>query len=166
MSEEDVETAEAVIEKEQVEWVFGLTGGELSDEPWLVAVENHGEEEARTFVYWYEGVPEYAAEDHKDRFDEGVQYRTIVKDCSCLVPMHEKLRDEQGEWVLVRTFSSSGETECPAKNDDETKIAEKKCLLCDADPGDEHGFIYLGDGWLEAIYRNQEEKEEDAGTDA
>lgn len=146
---------EAEAEKQQVEWVFGLTGGELADEPWVTA---KGEDEPDTahpvvsFRYWYEGVPDYS----KDTFDDWAteQYRTVVKDCSCLVPLPRTLISAEGKWELKATFTSSGETECPGRQDDEGPLVKmEQCPLCDTDVGEEHGFIYLGDGWVEGIYQ-------------
>jgi hypothetical protein len=65
---------EAAIERERVEWVFGLTGGELEDVPWEPFVPAPDEWEwddafnrvptprltRATFRYWYEGAPAYA----------------------------------------------------------------------------------------------------------
>jgi hypothetical protein len=31
--------------------------------------------------------------------------------------------------------------------------------MCEARIGEEHGFIYLGEGWVEAVYYSPDEKE-------
>jgi ferric-dicitrate binding protein FerR (iron transport regulator) len=71
---ETSEEYEARIERECVEWVFGLTGGELEDKPWepfephpemserdaaFDAEYRHSSSNPRPFRYWYDGVPSY-----------------------------------------------------------------------------------------------------------
>jgi hypothetical protein len=139
-------------ERAQVELVFGLTGGELDDEPW------HG------FAYNYKGVPEYVRSDFTDRYDR--EYRTVVA-CFLYGAPPERIVDDAGEWTLQATYSSSGEAECPLKDIDATEQEEiyahrekhfnlpriARCFLCDEQRGDEHGYLYLGEGWLEAVFK-------------
>jgi hypothetical protein len=139
-------------ERQQVELVFGLTGGELEHEPW------------NGFAYNYEGVPEWAQSDFKDRHDR--EYRTVVA-CFLYGGPPERIVDASGVWTLQATFLSSGETECPLRDVDEEEQEEmyahreqrlnlprtERCFLCDEKRGVEHGYIYLGDGWCDAIFR-------------
>lgn len=109
-------------EREEIEWVFGLTGGELADEPWA----GHR--------YWYEGIPEYAHDDFPPHAEAWGDYRTIVMQ-ALYSPPPERIADPAtGDvWILDKTYSSSGEAELP-------------------DPPGE--TIYIGDGWVEAVYRD------------
>src|SRR5260370_21406033 len=85
-------------ERQQVEWVFGLTGGELDDETW------------NGFAYNFDGVQEWAQSDFKDRYDH--EYRTVVG-CFLYGGPPECIVDTSGVWTLKAAFQSSGETECP-----------------------------------------------------
>jgi hypothetical protein len=142
-------------ERQQVEWLFRLTGGELNDEPW------------NGFMYNYDGVPEYATGDFDDSFDH--EYHTVVS-CFLYGSAPERVVDASGIWLLQQMYLSSGETECPLRDldhEDEEVAYEhrqkqfdlpriERCFLCDEARGDEHGYIYLGDGWGEAVYRLEE----------
>jgi len=136
-------------EREEIEWVFGLTGGELADKPWA----GH--------KYWYEGVPDYAGEDFADD-EEGTQYRTVVCCYACSNPPDE-LGDEEGTYKLAKVYSNSGETTCPGHSDQDNagRVTEEQCPLCDMKQGEKHGYIYLGDGWAEAVYKLEPPEEED-----
>jgi len=152
------------LEREQIEWVFGLTGGELADEPWTVlgapihffrhdplqteAMDEH------VFPYWYEGVPDYS--EIRDKYSE--TYRTVVVD-EMGGPVPGALLDKEGGiWKKIRSFRNSGETECPGRQDEgvvtESSASNGKyCDYCEANIGEDHGYIYLGDGWGEVIYQ-------------
>lgn len=161
--------AEARQEREQVEHVFGLTGGELADRPWTggKSVQESGFSNAPqrdtcerpwTRHYWYEGVPEYAESDF-DTYAE--TYRTTVECALYGRPAVELFDADGARWVFQQSFSHSGETQCPGADDDEHggKVTAAhtaggtECYLCGESEGDEHGYIYLGDGWVEAVYR-------------
>src|SRR5262245_19008898 len=116
-------------ERQQVEWVFMLTGGELDDEPW------------NGFAYNYDGVPEYAASDFEDTFE--YEYRTVIGSFLYGGPP-ERIVAAEGAWELRATFVSSGEAECPLRRE---VVDEERCRLCDETRGEPHGYIYLGDGW-------------------
>jgi hypothetical protein len=158
---DNVETAkknERDADREQIEWVFGLTGGELNDRPFVT--KDHGQ-----FVYWYDGVPEYASSDYPYRFDR--EYVTLVSYSFCGTPF-ETLEDLEGnKWVLQSVFGNSGETECPGQHEgfgivtDGHTAGGDRCYLCDEKRGDKHRYIYLGDGWAEVVYRKEEEEEAD-----
>lgn len=156
------------IEKEQVEWVFSLTGGELADAPLRFA-------EVKTEPYrmagglkgsvltvrrwwrrwWYDGVPEYARRDLTGGWDDQ-NYITIVTDCLFGEPP-KKIIAKGKVWRRVAVYTSSGEGECPghgrAVAEDEAK--DGRCPLCEDPVGKEHGMIYLGDGWAEVVYRTR-----------
>jgi hypothetical protein len=155
------------IERECVEQVFGLTGGELERTPWEPWIEIDpptdsdplaGRSEYRPWYfkqttnrYWYEGAPEYASEYARD-FDH--TYRTVVDDCS-FCPPDEVLHEKGRKWVLVAQFASSGECECPNVEDwdgEKHAVNADGCPLCEESPGKKHGYIYLGDGWYELVY--------------
>jgi hypothetical protein len=145
-------------EQEQIEWVFGLTGGELSDEPWRC--EDTETDRARVFQYWYDGAPDYAEPDFID-YD---QVRTlVVQELYGAAPF--ALKDVYGMWRRVGSFTSSGECECPGKSETPAKDRDSgglvedshcaggsACTLCEEPKGSEHEYIYLGDGWAEVVY--------------
>jgi hypothetical protein len=137
------------VEREQIAWVFGLTGGELSDSPFVTADE-------RTFAYWYDGAPEYDDHDYEDLGFETLM-TVIASELYSREP--DRLVEKDGSvWRRLASFTSSGETECPGQQDDEPTVTDAhcnggdRCVLCDEAKGEEHGFIYLGDGWVEIIY--------------
>lgn len=157
------------IEREQVEYVFGLTGGELDDKPVTFVAgfrEQHGKIEETdlglTWLYHYDSVPEWAYED----FDRDVRssasgdYFTLV-DLGCEYGSRENkiLIDSDGRIYLhVKTYANSGETECPGQHEDEDKVSAEHtmggnvCVLCEAALGEEHGYIYIGPG-AEHVYK-------------
>ena len=147
------ERTEAEIERECVEEVFRLTGGELNDKPWVVFCDPELTEEDR-LAYSYDGTPEWADEAN----DTDHTYVTVVSDCS-----HgeepEKLYTKGSRYEQVQTFVSSGECECPFKHVNEDDVDEddpsktRPCVYCEAQAGEEHGYIYLGEGWCETVYR-------------
>jgi hypothetical protein len=135
--------------KEKIEWVFGLLGGELASEPW----DGH--------LHWYEGAPEYIA----GQYSNTVNYRTVIMDCATTpAPLHVE------NWKLYSTFSNSGEVECPGRWMGDGRVIERDtvevpkdpsgayrvCPYCEGIIGMKHGMIYLGDGWLEAVYYEEE----------
>lgn len=152
---------EKQIERQCVEWVFGLTGGELSDKPLAYTVG--GNDDVHSFEYHFDGVPDYCGKgDYPDLHDSHVDYFTAVTDC-----LYGNAPDEivvaGKRYVQVNSFVSSGETECPGMHDDmndgavtleHADVGGKVCMLCEADLGEEHGYIYLGDGWCEVVYRH------------
>lgn len=149
---------EAAIERQCVEWVFGLTGGELSDKP--LTYMRLGELEPRTFLYHFDGVPEWCASDYPDLHDSHVDYFTAVR-CCLYDEHHEYIEIDGKRYVKVESYVSSGETECPGKHEDSgDKVTPdhcdggRVCVLCEAELGEEHGYIYLGDGWCEIVYRH------------
>jgi hypothetical protein len=142
-------------ERDQVAEVFGLTGGELEDEPWIptYVTDTYNEVRPVTFTYWYQGVPEYAEEDFTDWSWGG--YRTVCRD-EIFGQMPATVTDDEGTWRVVARYSSSGEIECPGRQfDNEVSPFPFPCPYCEAtaDDTDGHGYIYIGDGWAEIVYR-------------
>jgi hypothetical protein len=135
--------------KEKIEWVFGLLGGELASEPW----DGH--------LHWHEGTPEYV----KGHYSDTVNYRTVIMDCATSNPP-----GNIENWKLHSTFSNSGETECPGgwmgdgtvTEQDSVEIPKapegtyRVCPYCENPLRTKHGMIYLGDGWVEAVYEEGE----------
>lgn len=162
------ERSEADIEREQVEWVFGLTGGELEDKPWEpFAPSTEGEKDCtwalgmgglgyassrETFAYHYDGVPDYCGRrEYDDLYANGVEYRTVVYCCLFGSPP-EHVVDGGQLWTRVASYTTSGETECPERQEG-GEVEEDECPLCGADHGEEHSYIYIGEGWSEVVYR-------------
>lgn len=127
------------IEREQVEAVFCLSGGELDapDDTWG--------------PYHYDGQPYYIP-DPPDMWSESIAYRTIV---AC--ELYGAARIPVG-WTRVDHWTSSGETECYCKDGCEEHELPfgpaQTCPLCDGG-----GFIYIGDGWREILCRTDTDYE-------
>ena len=186
---------ELAIERQQVEWVFGLTGGELADEVWANMTEGRysdgeGTGDFYTFGdrYWYEGVPDYM---EKGQYDFWGQQRTVLAFGGGYMDAPDPvIWDGEGEWKLIATFNSSGESPCPYRDYDpigqvdhqgmdprkvgrrEAKLVDQpwvrvaggggrtekrpghkigECPYCEERVGEEHGYIYIGEGY-EAVY--------------
>lgn len=145
-------------EREQIEWVFGLTGGELADKPIAYSYTNdHGEEREGTFLYHYDGVPDYAGKsEFADLYSDDCEYFTAVAFSLWGYPS-EEIQIGGKVFARVQEYLNSGETECPGKqstDDGEDPCADEICPLCEREPGEEHGYIYIGDGWAEVVYRH------------
>jgi hypothetical protein len=141
-------------ERMQIQEVFGLTGGELYDEPWTPTyiTDTFGESRERTFTYWYEDPPAYAMEDFEDW--SSVNYRTVCAN-EMFGQVPATVTDEQGTWSVVARFGSSGEVECPGLVN-AGELAEHipfPCPYCEGDEDSGHGYIYIGEGWSEIVYR-------------
>mgnify|MGYP001606612710 CR=1 FL=1 len=133
---------EAQIERQRIEMVFGLTGGELGNEPWTYTAD--GVDTA--FPYWYDGAPDYV-ERHDVSDLHCREYRTAVVDELC------GLSDTPNGWERRMRFASSGETECGCKQDESHDgEPDPDCLLCEGD-----GIVYIGDGWAEVVYRKRDD---------
>lgn len=120
---------EELTDRQQVEEVFALTGGELMDGPWQPMADDR----EWTFHYWTEFPPAYATED----LDPMADYRTVIRD-DMFGEAPDTLTDGGDTWVKVARFGSSGETELTSS---------------DGKPTGE--YIYLGDGWGETVYRRE-----------
>jgi hypothetical protein len=157
-SDEVSDAIEAWIERQQVEQIYGLTGGELDDKPLLYLDENEG---SHSVAYHYDGVPEWAGDDFADRYECGVDYFTVIDVDNPYGWFQQEMRLSDGRrYFLVKTYTSGGEASCPlgACGNDE-KVGEDStegmtaCPLCEADEGEDHGVIYLGTG-SEAVYKH------------
>jgi hypothetical protein len=135
-------------ETAQIAEVFGLTGGELESEPWRSTAikETSGTLYEVNSFWWYEGAPEWS----ELAKDTSFEYRTQVRDILFGEP---ETVLQPGDWQLVATYLNSGETEC---HHADAGIADADCPLCEGD-----GFIYIGDGWAEVVYRRPVALEED-----
>lgn len=145
---------EAQIERESVEYVFRLTGGELSDKPLACTDDDEGE---HVYTYHYAGVPEYASSDYDDIHSNDCDYFTIVTCCLYGAPPAVLIDGDGKRYDKVTDFVSSGETKCCCADLDEEQedpFKGERCPYCGRDPGEEHGFIYIGDGWCEVVYRH------------
>jgi len=128
------------------------------------------------FHYWYEGVPDYA--ESESGFDVMKTYRTAITwGGGFLGAPDPEMYDGDGVWKLVASYSNSGETECLARTYDpishedhqgreprrvtteEAKgsVDEDRCMLCEEEIGEEHGYIYIGEGY-EAVYELHEQR--------
>jgi hypothetical protein len=159
---------EAAIEREQVERVLRLTGGELDDKPWHYWLAHRYSDgtamdtgdidsfyEGRSH-YWYEGAPDGSEiEDSASR-----NLRTLIAfGGGYMSAPNPELYDGDGIWKLVHSWNHSGETECPGQqyNRDGTKTVTEEtstdgeCHLCEEKIGEDHRFIYIGEGY-EATY--------------
>lgn len=142
-------------EKQQIEVVFGLTGGELNDAPLRYAYGKRSADVAppqfrRGWArYFYDGVPDYDSRQRK----HGGDYITIVA-CEVFGQMPRKIQARGRTWIKVARYGHSGEAECSefgssvreSQTDD-----HGRCILCDEE--DVHGHVYLGDGYAEIVYK-------------
>lgn len=145
--------------REQVEWVFGLTGGELNDKSLRYHKTDEDSDHQYGFAFYYDGVPSYARPDFEHLDENHYDYFTAV---SCELygsSLDELITVEDGKlYKKLKVYTNSGETECPGKSDGDGVVTEEQadpsgfCPYCDESIGDEHGYIYLGDGWCEVVY--------------
>jgi hypothetical protein len=151
---------ETAIERQQVEYIYGLTGGELNDSPLRYWSEDDSEGFCR---YHYDGVPEWATEDFKDANCRNVDYFTTINIDNPYGWFAQSMRMADGRvYHLVKTYASGGEAECPCSSSGcDEKVGEGctkgyvECPLCEATEGEDHGMIYLGTG-SEAVYKHVE----------
>lgn len=141
---------EARIERETVEAVFSLGGGELDDEPTTYTTPD-GEE--HVFTYTYDGPPEYASSEELSDLDECNSFTAIG--CYIYSSPPAQVTIKGTSYKLRATYSSSGETTCPCDGCDEDPFEDQVCPYCKREPGEEHGCAYLGEGWLEAVYERE-----------
>ena len=152
-------------EREEVENVFGLGGGELADEPWA------------GYAYWYDGAPEYASESDLGVHPYEGELRTvIVAGGGYLSPPKDELEADGETWELITSFTSSGEADCwvcGAGGNGKEWWAEEfekahgrpphgadECGLSETTYNDMPGVVYVGDGY-EAVYKLVEEDDEE-----
>jgi len=135
--------------KEEIEQVFALTGGELEDETWVY----HQEGKEGRIAFWYEGQPSYVAQKYYANYRN---YRTAILCCLFSAAPHQ-IPGKPGEkpWMLQEIFASSGEARCSRGG---VPVQDPVCELCGEKFGTSHGYIYLGDGWVEAVYKQESEE--------
>lgn len=166
--------SEAEIEREQVEWVFGLTGGELNDGPFIYhTMSNYSGWVEHQHLYWYDGCPDYVDRAERQEWEETDAVTLVVAGGGYLSPPSPWIVTDRGAWVLVATYTSSGEAECPLRDVEDGEgedvgrglVEDGRCYLCEAriigtvdNPPEGHGYIYTGDGY-EAVYSLVEESE-------
>lgn len=113
--------------------LFGIDEGELGDEPW------------EGFAYWYEGVPEWAADDFSrdERNSPSGRYRTVIRP---LLSGARDMRVPEG-WHLAKLYNSAPERECawcgPGTGNEDSRA---ECKLCEGD-----GLLYWGEEWCEVV---------------
>lgn len=165
------------IERERIEWIHGLTGGEMSDRPLRVFDLYR---RARLWArYWYDGAPDWSDEHAYDSGRKGWRgsWRTLVWDSGAYGDFAPpaSFRDATGRrWRKVNAYRSSGEAPCPVPENHPGKVERSQarltpkhapfhgllrpmnrraeCPLCEERIGSEHGYLYLGEGWIEAVY--------------
>lgn len=177
---------ESAIEREQIEYVFGLTGGELASEPWTYQAPYVYSSDSSTELllrehtarYWYDGCPDYCERSEREEWEDAAARTIVVAGGGYLSAPAPWVVDDEGAWRLVATYQNSGETECPGQHEDagnkvrrdhcklskgwprdgkthfaigEMTALHAECVLCEETIGEEHGYIYLGDGY-EAVY--------------
>lgn len=141
-------------ERAQVEIVFGLTGGELEDRPLRFLGDTRwsdgtprGEPRRWWRRWWYTGVPDYAQEIERRL---GGEFLTIVSD-ELLGKLLTRILARGKIWRKVARYGHSGEAACYMEGEINTE--NKTCSICGENPGKRHGYVYLGDGWSETVYR-------------
>jgi hypothetical protein len=161
------------IERESLECVTGLTGGEMETDPWyfLVTRDDRGRQPTRDAHfpkregsdagaatwrdgwmlscarYWYDGTPEHSKRKLDARYDWPT-LRTIVTSGDYSAP-HRELVDREGRWTLAAYYVGSGEADC-YRDSAETGASEPDCPLCEGS-----GYVYVGQV-IEAVYRLRE----------
>ena len=174
-----------ISEKEQVEWVFHLTGGELEDEPWVFREDSEpGDPVAigSQYNYWYEGIPDWVRVGDLTRRDHygNIIGEAVVDTDTCRTVIHYggsygfppmKIKG----WKQVAQYDSSGETDCPmcgaglGADDIEEIFANltgDECPMCENDQvGIAPGSLSIGDGWSQVIYMSTDCEDPDAEYD-
>jgi len=141
---------EARLEREKVEHIYGLTGGELNRDAW------------GGYLYNYDGVPEWAEDDFPNRLDPGGDYVTCIDIDAPYGTSDDPIECNGKVYVPIMSYQSGGERECPCGpcGAGEEVVGEEggetegmsACPLCEAEAGEPHGMIYLGEG-AEIVYR-------------
>lgn len=201
---------EKMVEKQQLAEVMRLCVSDFSREVEARCPDGR----TRTLFYHYDGLPEWLPERELGGHKHGCDYFTLVE-CLMYGQPDSSLYIAGERWVLAEYFVSSGETECPAMNDDEaleecpwsveereheaetgqplhrdeyycrhcsvrynggypayphrqvsivkeshldtspdaSEYRRDKCYYCEEKLGEPHGYIYIGDGWSEVVYR-------------
>lgn len=149
MDEKEVMMDEKAIERAQIECVFSLGGGELH-----VPHPEFQDEWDGIFAYWYDGYPEYVSSDDNDWYEQ--LDRTHVFRTAIVCELFGQAKTPEG-WERVGSFTSSGERECSWRTAEDLEY--ERCPLCEEKIKNkkhpDEGFVYLGDGWYEVVYRQK-----------
>lgn len=149
------------IEAEQIAQVLRVDSGDL--EAWKRP------DGTNAFGYSYDFAPEWLDKEVQDQHGFYSEFRTGITFgggfYSGDVP--ETIPADDGTWKLIGTYTHNAETECPFASwdpelntdraDKTIKTAdcvgpdETRCPYCEGAIGEDHGFIYIGEG-VEAIY--------------
>ena len=119
----------------------------------------------RQFSCWFEGLPYWVTEDmypkySSDPTEYDPEYLTVVVDCLWGLPAKSFLA--KGHiWDYVGHYQVTPERECPYK-DKENGMPdfEGACPYCEAAKDEDHGYVYVGDGMCEVIYKKVQGKVE------
>ncbi|MDM7992981.1 MAG: hypothetical protein QUS11_06665 [Candidatus Fermentibacter sp.] len=133
------------IDREHMEIVFGLTGGELHDGP------------RGGFAYTYDGPPDYAHDQFSDLYSADymtvLHYGLFTESPSCFEHAGTLYRR-----VVGAIYRNSGEAECLCNDCEALDMAAyemgDRCPVCENDvrePG--RRYVYIGEGWSEVVYR-------------
>ena len=137
--------SERDIEREEIEVVFGLTGGELN-------TDSFG-----PFKYNYDGPPEWTKGQrgqfhdwHSVDYMTGIHYGLFTPPPDCFE--HEgTLRGLV--YQKVASFASSGEAECLCNDVETADLDGDCCSVCENEyDSSNRGYVYIGDGWSEVVY--------------
>ena len=138
-------------EREQIEALFSLGGGELEQDPWL----GH--------AYWFEEAPEW---DYDFRQEDDYQYRTVIEWTRFAPEEGEVQVDEDGiSWEVVKWYRPPMETDCWVCGHGSDAFANgffevygrepregDECGLCEYKFEDQPGYIYDGEAH-EVLFR-------------
>jgi hypothetical protein len=119
-------------ERATIEWVLGLTGGELEDKPLRFLGERSwhdgegtGEWTRRWARYWYPFAPSYVEE--IERRWRGDVMTIVSNDLYGDLP--SRIYAKGKRWRKVARYANSGEVECP--NGQGEAIGAEGCTFCD-----------------------------------
>ncbi len=114
----------------------------------------------------YDDAPEWLERDLQREHGYGSVFCTVVTSGGGYQSApKERIVEENGtEWILVGTYTHGAETECPGNAEGKSVVTEDHCFAgtdacyyCEASLCEDHGFIYIGEGY-EAVYRRKDEK--------
>ena len=138
---------------EQIKTVFGLWGGELEDRPLrYFARDGRRGSHRGWFRFWYPYVPDYAEVDFR-RWGGSTSgdFFTAIWDSGSYgdyAPPRKVLLVGGKVARLVKTYRSGCESACLCQEGKEPPVSD--CKICEGS-----GNVYLGEGWLEAVYRTR-----------
>lgn len=122
--------------------------GERDIISWLL-LEGPADEPWGGLDYWYSGAPGYS---EFPAWCERFEYRTAF-----VCELFGQVETPEG-WERVMAFAHSGEGPCPLQGCD---LGAESCPFCECEaeqgrhPSD--GWLFIGDGWREVVYRRRRE---------